>query len=71
MLEELHEAITLIRCLPKDEQRRVAAILDRIIRKHEPVATPKIQKRLARQRLRIQERKDRLDKMFRGPGEQS
>ena len=46
MLEELHEAITLIRCLPKEEQRRVAAILDRIIRKHEPVATKKFRRGL-------------------------
>ena len=67
MLEELHEAITLIRCLPKEEQRRVAAVLNRIVRKHEPVATAQVQMRLSRQRLRIQERKDRLDKMFRAP----
>ena len=66
MLEELHEAITLIRCLPKEEQRQAAAVLNRILRKHETVATAKVQKKLARQRARIQERKDRLDKMFSG-----
>ena len=67
MLEDLHEVITLIRCLPKEEQRRAAGVLNRIIRKHEPVASPTVQKRLSRQRLRIQERKNRLDKMFRAP----
>ena len=67
MLEELHDVITLIRCLPKEEQRRAAVVLSRIVRKHELVATAQVQKRLFRQRLRIQGRKDRLDKMFRTP----
>ena len=67
MLEELHDIITLIRCLPTEEQRRAAVVLSRIVRKHEPVATAHVQKRLFRQRLRIQGRKDRLDKMFRAP----
>ena len=67
MLEELQEAIPLIRCLPKKEQRRAAVVLTRIVRKHEPVATAQVQKRLSRQRLRIQGRKDRFGKMFRAP----